>query len=62
MSTITKNQLGNALIKSQQEILIFSQEFSDLIDSQETRINKLENSDTGFFYIDSDGDICQTEK
>ena len=62
MSTISKTQLNAALLRSHGEIIDFVEDINNVFDSQEERITTLENnSGTGFFYLDNDGDLCQQQ-
>ena len=63
MSEVLLKHLRAGILRLYSEVIAFTSEISDTIDNQDARITTLENnSGSSLFYLDNDGDICETDR
>ena len=63
MSEVLLKHLRAGILRLYSEVIEFTSEISDTIDNQDARITTLENnSGSSLFYLDNDGDLCETDR
>ena len=63
MSEVLLKHLRAGILRLYSEVIAFTSEISDTIDNQDARITTLENnSGSSLFYLDNDGDLCETDR